>query len=759
MAGPNEAETVHKKILPYLRRREYDIEKDLDFEYKVKRQERMNAGYADIAVMCGKSKPLFIIECKRSGRVLSDKDRIQALEYGRELGCPFVVVTNGVEMRAFNVMTEERIKWNGFYSEKIPTKSQALKIDQMLRQQRERNDLPVGDTSLPYRPGLPRRQLDATFFKLHSIIRDVEKDESQAFEDVSRILFLKLLEERADQDAIAVIGTDREPFTLPYSTVFWKLASDHTEHEADQVLSAIENMIGKIQGLPEYAGVLPTGLALRKPRAAYKIVAAMSKISFTDSGLDSKGSAFEYFVRATLKGKQLGQYFTPRNLIALMVAIVGREKVLAALRVDQRIKVLDPACGTAGFLVYLLEENMRMLDALLKKERSFLSKTHLKLVRQLREETFYGSDANVGVTAAARMNLIVAGGSHANIRHEDSLAANAKNWSTSTPDADLILTNPPFGTSEAQSLQREDWSQYEVGTKRGQLLFVQKMVLSATPGTGEICTVIDEGALSTRSAATLRMWLFKHCHVQAIVELPSETFKPNKINVKAAVLYLRRRERPDEDLEDNAYQVAFCRVGTLGYHGSGETIRNFDFDRLVSEIGERLLDPDTVEGRRNGHAWEAYNVAARDIVNDGTCRLDYKYWEPTVRQYIQELRMGGAPTVGELVLYGEALRRGKSPESSAYTDKATGYALVVKSGSNISSYGDLSMDDDEDDYVDQPVYEDLERAQLRDGDIMLSSTGDGTAGKCAVYRREEPALADGHVTIIRLHEMGVFHLS
>jgi type I restriction enzyme M protein len=90
------------------------------------------------------------------------------------------------------------------------------------------------------------------------------------------------------------------------------------------------------------------------------------------------------------------------------------------------------------------------------------------------------------------MNMIIAGDGHTNIQAEDSLSSDASSWSVEKPDCDLILTNPPFGTSENDSLEKEDWEQYTLKLTKGQQLFLQKMVQSTVPD-GDICTVIDGG--------------------------------------------------------------------------------------------------------------------------------------------------------------------------------------------------------------------------------------------------------------------------
>lgn len=96
--------------------------------------------------------------------------------------------------------------------------------------------------------------------------------------------------------------------------------------------------------------------------------------------------------------------------------------------------------------------------------------------------SFYGSDANRGVAASAKMNMIIAGDGHTHIIHEDSLSFNAQNWNVNKPDCNLIMTNPPFGTAEGDSLSKTDKQQFAVSTTKGQYLFLQKMIDSTVAG-------------------------------------------------------------------------------------------------------------------------------------------------------------------------------------------------------------------------------------------------------------------------------------
>jgi type I restriction enzyme M protein len=736
-----ETETVVKKILPYLERRGYDIVKDLDFETGVKVVDRYTKGYIDILVHCGKSKPLFLIEAKKISKTLTDKDRDQAISYAgsASVKVPFVVVTNGAQIQCFNVKTKSKILWDGKDEDKIPNKEQLSSVIRQLKSNPLETVINISnDASLPFRPGLALRQVNALFYKCHSAIRKIEKNEENAFSDFSKLLFLKLLEEKSDV----------EPnFVLPYSYRFHELA-EKPSTESDQVKNAILSMASGIASQRAYGEVLENDIKLKNPKTFHYVVKELSSVSFYDSSLDSKGAAFEYFVRATLKGKSLGQYFTPRELVQTMLAIVGRKKIVNSVNSGTKIKVLDPACGTGGFLVFLLQDSLAQIKEMYEN-RDINSATYDRAIKTLREDVFFGSDANEGVAASAKMNMIIAGDGHTNIQHEDSLAKNAKNWSVENPDCDLILTNPPFGTSESASLDSEDKKQFPIWNSKGQHLFLQKMVLALKEGSGEFCTVIDEGVLNTDSFAELRKWLMGNCRLKAVLRLPSETFKPNKINVRSSILYFERREKPDLEFEDS-YTVTIGSIYSLGYYGSGDKIRGFDLPSFLKNIADDFFNK-SKGNFRSGYNWECFDLDSKEIVNDTSCRFDYKYWDVKVRVEMERIVTNNGKLISSLNSIKTA--RGKSPSAENYVDEVDGYAVVIKSGSNISKQGMVLLDNA--DWVEKSVYDAfLEHSNPRNiinkFDILLSSTGDGTLGKCAVFDLEVKAIADGHITLIRV---------
>lgn len=726
-----ETETVVKRILPYLRRRGYDDRADFSYEAATTRLDRYTKGYVDILVTCGRARPLFLVEAKRASRALTARDERQALGYGAAHSVPFVVLTNGREVRSLNTATGRPIRWDGRLVGRVPTRAQVDRAVARLRSDPELHDIPLDDQSLPFQPGLPLRQLNRLFARCHSWIRNIEKREDDAFADFSTFLFLKLLEEKNDIGEL-----DDE---LPYTYRFWELAKTD-DREADRVRDAIDATISKLQG--RYGDVLGERMKLRQPATYLRIVRALAAVSFIDSEADVKGAAFEYFVRATLKGKRLGQYFTPRPLVDIMAGLVGRERIFNAVLSGTPIRVVDPACGTGGFLVFLMRETLMQVEAAHRDNR-LTSATRDELTSRIKHDVFHGADANERVASAAKMNMIIAGDGHANIVAEDTLTAAARVWRV-RGGVDLVITNPPFGTSESDSLQTHDLSSYGVSTTRGQLLFLQRMLREVKPG-GLICTVIDEGMLNTETAAGVRRAVLEQAYLRAVVRLPPETFRPNKINVRSALLLLERRESPDPDLQNN-HPIRFIDLRSLGYDGSGLSIRGFDFERLKRELETWMRT--TRPRARQGTTWSSFVVSAGELYRDTTFRFDLKYWDPDIRKPLAALRREGGRTIAELNLI--STTRGKSPPADVYVDVSDGFARVLKAGSSITSFGEITPVAPETDFVEEDEYEKLpDSCKVHKGDVLLASTGTGTLGKAAVYELTEPAVADGHITIIR----------
>ena len=190
-------------------------------------------------------------------------------------------------------------------------------------------------------------------------------------------------------------------------------------------------------------------------------VSHLEAINFNETDLDTKGVAFEQFLDGFFKG-DFGQYFTPREIIQFCVEMLapGNEDI-----------VLDPACGSGGFLLYAL-------DFVRHKGLEFFdedSNDHYKYWHDFAERRLFGIEINDEISRVSKMNMILHDDGHTNIAGADSLdkfsILKAHNSKFKPNTFDMVLTNPPFGAmvkeTEKGKAYMEGWELLEYIAKGG----------------------------------------------------------------------------------------------------------------------------------------------------------------------------------------------------------------------------------------------------------------------------------------------------
>jgi type I restriction enzyme M protein len=200
----------------------------------------------------------------------------------------------------------------------------------------------------------------------------------------------------------------------------------------------------------DYAGTIFRGdeQITLSDRALAFMVGELAKYDFTKTDLDIKGAAYQQLVGTNLRGDR-GQYFTPRGAIDLMVSMLDPKE-------DER--VLDPACGTGGFLVATLKALDRRFHAEAKVELGNESTGEIlslrqRLARYARNHLF-GADFDQFLVRAAQMNVVMASDAEARLFHMNSLefpagylsGAEQAKGVADLGTMDVVMTNPPFGS-------------------------------------------------------------------------------------------------------------------------------------------------------------------------------------------------------------------------------------------------------------------------------------------------------------------------
>jgi len=331
-------------------------------------------------------------------------------------------------------------------------------------------------------------------------------------------------------------------------------------------------------------------------RALAYVAGELSRYSLLTTDTDAKGLAYEAITSATLK-RERGQFFTPRNVIRMMVSMVNPQP-------DKLI--LDPACGSGGFLVVALAHHRRRLLQSIGADPESPVPSELRRVdRALRtyaRKCLYGIDADEDLRKAARMNMVMNNDGHGNILSFNSLEYGIPAHETAEMVAfeklggqhgkfDYVFTNPPFGSkipiSDPAILAEFDlghaWSHITGTWQRGpilkkvspEILFIEACYKFLKPGSGVMAIVVPDGILGNpgEQMEGVRWWMLHHMELLASVDLPGETFLP-QVSVQASCVFLRRRHEDEMKLAGfsgpKQRPVFMAIAETIGHGRRGE---------------------------------------------------------------------------------------------------------------------------------------------------------------------------------------------
>lgn len=424
----------------------------------------------------------------------------------------------------------------------------------------------------------------------------------RAFWQLLYLIFAKILDER---------GSAREFF----------VGATEANSEAGQkrIAARIKKLFERVQ--EEYKDVFDGRERIElNDRALAYIAGALSRYSLLSTDTDAKGTAYEAITSNTLK-REKGQFFTPRNIIRMMVEMVDPQS-------DKR--VLDPACGSGGFLVVVLAHIRRQL---LRETGCEYPDQPVPLelkkvdgpMRKYAKHNVYGIDVDPELRKAARMNMVMNNDGHGNIYCFNGLAFGIPQFMSESEDMrrfqkatgghgtfDYIFTNPPFG-SKIPIVDPEILKHYDLGhnweragdtwVRSGmqkkaspEILFIEACYRFLRPGTGVMAMVTPNGILGNpgEQMEAVRWWMLRHLELLASVDLPAEAFLP-QVSVQASCIFLRRRS--DDELrmtrrEGLKQRPVFMAIAEKCGHGRRGEVT---FERGAD--GSELIAPETVVER------------------------------------------------------------------------------------------------------------------------------------------------------------------
>ena len=286
-------------------------------------------------------------------------------------------------------------------------------------------------------------------------------------------------------------------------------------------------------------------LMIQKPSLLVSAVNMIDALPLTEG--DIKGDLYEYLLSKLTTAGINGQFRTPRHIIRLMVEMTDPKPTET---------VCDPACGTGGFLVAVMEYLVRSHsspEGRYEKQVNGHSETIYigDLLEDHREHIrtgmFHGFDFDATMLRIAAMNLLLHGVDAPDIHYQDTLS---NSFTDKFPDKaadafDLILANPPF----KGSLDYDDVHPTllrKVKTKKTELLFLALMLRMLKNG-GRCAVVVPDGVLfgSSKAHQAIRKLLVEENQLEGVISLPSGVFKPYA-GVSTAILLFTKGGRTDE---------------------------------------------------------------------------------------------------------------------------------------------------------------------------------------------------------------------
>ena len=317
------------------------------------------------------------------------------------------------------------------------------------------------------------------------------------------------------------------------------------------------------------------------PKNIVYVVGKLQDYYFVKSKRDIIKDAFEVFVGVALRGDS-GQFFTPRNIAELMVKIANP---------NEGSKLLDPACGSGGFLTTALDYIWNNIDTKYKGDIESIQH-HRKIVA---ENNIYGIDREAFLVQTTKAYMAIMGDGKSGILHGDTLRHENKNKFEQLKPVfkdgfDVIIANPPYGDKitidDVNVLKHYKLSKKEnkngilsdLNTVNPEVLFTEYIINNLKNG-GIGAVLLPEGIFGNPSLNYVRKYILDNCKLLAVIGLPPETFQPFT-SVKTSILVIKK-EKIDSSKD---YEVMFSMCNYVGHDKNGKPITKDDVETIFKDF-------------------------------------------------------------------------------------------------------------------------------------------------------------------------------
>lgn len=476
---------------------------------------------------------------------------------------------------------------------------------------------------------IPATDLKLIFKRIHKTLygnSNISRSEKLGGEMI-RLIFAKIWDERYDLDKPPEfrVSVDEAPEKLRY-----RIQKLFELVKKDLVKDGVFEQHEKIN---------------LDPKSVAWVVGQLQRYSLHLTDKDAAGDAFEVFAEKGLVGEK-GEFFTPREIVKTAIALVQPQP-------EQNI--LDPACGSGGFLIYSLEYVWKAME---KSKKYKGSPDILKLKMDMAEKYFYGIDKEIDLVKIAKAYMDIVGDGRGGIVHENTLhrpedyLGRAQDLFVERKDNtqvfrqfDIIMTNPPFGANikilkdEAQYFKlghiwRKDadgiWQQTSKARKtEPQILFIERCLDMLLDG-GILAIILPETIFHAVKSRYILSYIKKDNNIKAIIDLAHNTFRPHN-NAKTLLLILQKGRPQQRD-------IIMGVTEQTGHDHQGRTLYRFDYQ---TKTFTREVWDDTENVRRelnnayNKNNQYVFPIKSTDIKSD--IYVPRYYWQTRAQSILEEI--------------------------------------------------------------------------------------------------------------------------
>lgn len=426
------------------------------------------------------------------------------------------------------------------------------------------------------------------------------------------------------------------------------------EESPKEVAKRIKSLFADVVSEYKDAGVFDKNEEIKlDPKSIAYVVGQLEKYSLMRTEKDVVGDAFEVFAESKLVGEK-GEFFTPREVVKMAVELVNPQP---------EETIVDPACGSGGFLIYALEH----VWGEMKKSRKYKGMDEAAFdteKKSVAERTIFGIDKESDLVKIAKAYMAIIGDGKSRIASDNTLHLpedyneKAKEFFVEDEDEnilkqfDVVLSNPPFGSKI--KVVKEDSQYFDLGhtwkktdgkytkTEKAkptepQVLFVERCLQFLKDG-GRLAIILPETYFHAPKVRYVLDYLLNGNNVKAVIDLPHNTFRPY-CNAKTLLIIIEKNRPQQEKIT-----MAVCEQ--IGHDHNGHPLFRYDdkahvltserWDDSVNVIKE-LRDPE------NANNEYVFTINASDIKSN--VYVPRYYWKKRLTDVEKEAEEQGLKLV------------------------------------------------------------------------------------------------------------------